>query len=123
MLTFVVANLVSQYDHAFSEQLVLKVLGEERAQLSLQQLPAKHTDVSQSMEQCASLRMLPKKIMNQTEKGFLENCSVFKQQQVQERRKDVEHTEQRRFRKQSKETTSQQCVSLLRHPDVSRKNK
>lgn len=39
--TFIEADLVSQYDHAFSEQLVLKVLGEEGAQLRLQQLPAK----------------------------------------------------------------------------------
>lgn len=40
--TFIEANLVSQYDHAFSEQLVLKVLSEEGAQLRLQQLPTKH---------------------------------------------------------------------------------
>lgn len=40
--TFVEADLVPQYDHAFSEQLVLKVLGEEGAQLRLQQLPAKY---------------------------------------------------------------------------------
>ena len=44
--TFVVANLVSQYDHAFSKQLVLKVLGEEGAQLRLQQLPTKQTGIS-----------------------------------------------------------------------------
>lgn len=41
LFTFIVSDLVSQYDHAFSEQLVLKVLGEEGAQLSLQQLPTK----------------------------------------------------------------------------------
>ena len=39
--TFIEADLVSQYNHAFSEQLVLKVLSEEGAQLRLQQLPAK----------------------------------------------------------------------------------
>lgn len=39
--TFIEADLVSQYDHAFSEQLVLKVLSKEGAQLRLQQLPAK----------------------------------------------------------------------------------
>lgn len=43
MCTFIEADLISQYDHAFGEQLILKVLSEEGAQLRLQQLPAKHT--------------------------------------------------------------------------------
>lgn len=38
-LTFVEVDLVPQYHHAFGEQLVLKVLGEEGAQLCLQELP------------------------------------------------------------------------------------
>ena len=45
--TFIEAYLVSQYDHAFSEQLVLKVLSEEGAQLRLQQLPAKDTSADE----------------------------------------------------------------------------
>lgn len=45
--TFIKADLVSQYDHAFSEQLILKVLSEEGAQLRLQQLPAKHIGASE----------------------------------------------------------------------------
>lgn len=41
--TFIEADFVPQYDHAFREQLVLKVLSEEGAQFRLQQLPAWHT--------------------------------------------------------------------------------
>lgn len=40
MCTFIEADFVPQYDHAFSEELVLKVLSEEGAQLRLQQLSA-----------------------------------------------------------------------------------
>lgn len=36
MRTFIEADLVSQYDHAFCEQLILEVLCKEGAQLSLQ---------------------------------------------------------------------------------------
>lgn len=34
--TFIEADLVSQYNHAFCEKLVLKALGKEGAKLSLQ---------------------------------------------------------------------------------------
>lgn len=39
--TFIEVYLVSEYDHAFSEQLILQILSEERAQLGLQQLSEK----------------------------------------------------------------------------------
>lgn len=41
--TFIEADLVSEYDHAFSEQLVLQVLSKKGAKFRLQQLPATAT--------------------------------------------------------------------------------
>ena len=58
--TFIEADLVSQYNHAFSEQLVLKVLSEEGAQLRLEQLPAKK-DMSACTDTAHTPSIIPPK--------------------------------------------------------------
>lgn len=96
MLTFIEANLVPQNDHSFGEQLVLKVLSKEGAQLSLQQLPAMviitaHEWMLDMKRYAYSHTSSAYLLGNEPDVMSLQNA-VFTEHQTQEMRKDAAHT-------------------------------